>query len=1054
MALHARAEKYYKVRLSSGRVLGPLDRERVRLLILKNHIVGTESAREYPDGDWVDIHQIPNLADLLVARIEGRLTSDPSVVETQGYQPLPGTAGPTEVLPQPDFPPPPQVTQQIIPEEPPPAPDSLPASHPPAKTKVLVADPPSRVFRIIDQEARPPAEEDPEDRTVVGELPDSAAAAPEAPREQTRGGQSEDDDRTWVRPAQEAAPAAPNLPAEQPPEESLEIKLESTAMHRNIAQERTIMFEKPIEGTGLGIDGKGKKKSKEQPLWYRVIIAVGVAYAAYDLLYESDPVPKTIKVPPIRATLPAPSQGKADPKASKTFYEEGLAQLAEDHVLGYRKAVGRFQNAITADPSNTKAYAMLASAYLNLIDSSNKDEKYFQVISNLIEVARAQAKDIIETVVADIDFYITVGKPEAAYQRMLEYTKDRTEYGPAHFLYMATTLYHRGDYPAAMRMISNVPDNKVPTAKIFFLRARIAEKLNDYDTALRELEKAIKVNKNHAKSHLRTAEILTRQGKIKEAVRHIEFLVQNGELLDPSDLARAYYLHSQLFQVFEKWHEALGAIDKAVVLDSDNADYILERYTLLTKVGDSIERVQGQARMYFFLSEGQKAAKSGNTKDAITFFLQARQNNPSSPLPLVRLGDMFSHAGDVVNARSYYEKATQLAPKSTEIWAKYATALIHSYEFDEAQKVMQKFGDLKMGQSARDKLMGDLYAKQSRPVDAMAYYQKAMSRDTIDPGVYIAFANTLLDTKNFKEAPFFYALARRFDPLNVEALLGTARATAQTEGPDRAIAMLQDELAKGNASRAELLAGIAEFQIQRGEWEAAQSFVEQAMNINPNYAYPWKLQAQIFANQEHVKKNALDKAAEAYKSFSDRNPSDPTGYMERYKIFVKKAEFEKADLELIRVHQVFPKFPNLHYYRGALYSLMGNHKLAIHEFEQERKNNPRGVGTLIALGKEFLEEERNDEALRVFNEAMQIAPQMPDPKHWAGFANYKLKNFEGAVLLYRAAIAGDPGNPILYKKMGMAYRAMGNALEAKRAFQKYLEMEPDAPDKAEFERFL
>ncbi len=991
-------ERQYKIRLASGRVLGPIDRERVRLLILKNHIVGTESAREHPQGDWVDIHQIPQLADLLVAQIEGRLSLDQEVPKTAlVYEPLPGSAGPTQVLTR--------GYQRT---------SAIPATAAFAQ--------PTGVREVHQRE---------EEETVVGALNENDPL-PDA-----------DQEHTLVQP--KAPPVAEGSA-------SYEVQLDSTAMNRNIATERTVVFQR---GTGaVGTPSSAKEKTDFRAILIRLVAGIGLAIVGYDLLFKEDAAPPGVRPPAIRAILPAPSKDPANPKRSKELYEAALREYGHDNVIGYRKAVGRLQAAITADANNTQAYAMLASAYLNLIDSSNKDEKYFQVISSLIQVARAKASDIIETVIADIEFYVTIGKPEAAFQRMVEFTKDRTEYGQAHFLYMAYAMFQRGDYSGAAGMLSNIADNRVTTPKIFYLRGRVAERLNDVETAIREYEKAIRLDHFHAKSYLKVAELRTKQGKIKEITKYIDFLVLNGDLLDPIDLGRAYYLQCQLFQVFEKWNEALGSIDKAVILDRENADYILERYTLLTKVGDSIEKVQGQARMYYFLSEGQKAAKAGNFREAITYFLQARQNNPHSPLPLVRLGDMFLNSSDVVNARAYLEKAAQLAPKSPEIWSKYIFTLIQGYEFDDAKKAMDRFKDMKAGQSLVDKLNGDLYGKLGRPLDAQAYYIKAMGRDSIDPTVYIAFANSLLETKNFKEAPFFFALARRFDPLNIEALLGTARASAASDGPDRAIGLLQDEMQKGNPNRAELLTGIAEFQIQKGEWDAAQSFIDQAMAINAHYAPPFKLQAQVWLNKEHAVRSALDKALDAYKSYSDRNPSDPSGYLERYKIFVKKAEFEKADYELIRVHQVFPKFPNLHYYRGALYSLMGNHPLAIHEFELELKNNPRGVGSLLALGKEYLEVERNDEALKQFNQAMQLAPQMADPKQWAGYANFKLKNFEGAVLLYRAAIQQDAGNPSIYKRLGMAYRAMGNGLEAKRAFRKYLEMEPDAPDKAEFERFL
>ena len=91
----------FKVKLASGRILGPLDADRVRQLILKNQIVGTETAREYPKGEWVDINSIGLIADLLIARADGRLVKEALSPVSSGYSPLMGDAGmfSTQVLP-------------------------------------------------------------------------------------------------------------------------------------------------------------------------------------------------------------------------------------------------------------------------------------------------------------------------------------------------------------------------------------------------------------------------------------------------------------------------------------------------------------------------------------------------------------------------------------------------------------------------------------------------------------------------------------------------------------------------------------------------------------------------------------------------------------------------------------------------------------------------------------------------------------------------------------------------------------------------------------------
>ena len=128
--------------------------------------------------------------------------------------------------------------------------------------------------------------------------------------------------------------------------------------------------------------------------------------------------------------------------------------------------------------------------------------------------------------------------------------------------------------------------------------------------------------------------------------------------------------------------------------------------------------------MYYFLEEGENALRHGKPQDALTQFLQARQANDKSPIPLVKIGDMFSYLHDLGNAQENYKIAADRAPNNIDIWTKYIDVLIQSYEWDEAQKAMDKFRKLPVSQSAIDKAAGDLYAKQGDQAEAQLYYKK------------------------------------------------------------------------------------------------------------------------------------------------------------------------------------------------------------------------------------------------------------------------------------------------------------------------------------------
>ena len=968
----------YKVKLESGRILGPLDLWRVKKLVASGHISGREFAREYPSGDWTDINRIPAIAEILIQKAAGTLVvpaegADGVVVKGAAYEQ-------TKVLP-----------------------GGEPTKLEGAQVELPLTD---------DAEER-------EEKTMVAdtrELPSLPSVTSE--------------DATMV--ADSRLPVAPV----------------------DIHYEKTVVFQQPQHKDGApsapgGFSGGIKARRSGKEALKAVVAAVLLGVAGYTVFFgDADEKPEIWK--PVRPRLPAAIEGKADPARSEKIYIEAMKQMVDDNVTAYRKTVVLLHQSAALDISNVKALAMLAAAYINLIDSSNKDENYFSVISKLIEMSRARAVDLPETIIADVEFFIMAGRAEAAQNRIVEYTKVHQTFGLEMFFYLSYAFFSRGDFQTAARFISQIPENKIFTPRIFHLKGQIAEKLNDKEVALAEYRKAVKFKKTHARSHLRIADILDSRGELRSAAKHLEFLMLKPFFLSPRELSRAYYLHSRLNQLFQKWDGALADMEKAVKLDRGNHDYLLELYTLRARAGANVQAMQGKARMYFYLGEGEKLIKEGKHHEALTVFLQARQADMSAALPLVRIGDMFYHVGDLENAKLNYRGAAEKAPQDINIWSKYIKVLIQTYEWEEAQKAMDKFRALPVSQSAIDKAAGDLYQKQGRHTEAMVFYKKAMARETIDPDVYVAYAKSLMAVKNFKDAPFFFSLAQRFDPLNAEATVSIAKCISNTESIERAINMLQDELQKGAASRAELLAAIAEFEIQRGGWQSAQMYIKQAMEANPDFAYPWKLQAQVYMSSEGSDRKALQRALDAYKSYSDRNPSDPSGYLERYRIYTKKSEFDKASEELNRIYSYHPKFPNLHYYKGALYAVQGNHKAAAEEYKVELANNPGSISTMLALGKEYIEIRAIRDALSLFNKAMQLAPAACEPKLQSGYTNYLLKNYQGAVALYQAAAACDRGNPLVYKRMGLAYRDMGDAQNARLAFRKYIEMEPDAPDRRGF----
>ena len=120
---------------------------------------------------------------------------------------------------------------------------------------------------------------------------------------------------------------------------------------------------------------------------------------------------------------------------------------------------------------------------------------------------------------------------------------------------------------------------------------------------------------------------------------------------------------------------------------------------------------------------------------------------------------------------------------------------------------------------------------------------------------------------------------------------------------------------------------------------------------------------------------------------------------------------------------------------------------------KQLKINPRLVKALDEKGNTLLKINQPDEAMKSFVKAMEINPQDAVSKIGAGYVNYLKRQFPSSIALYSAALALDKGNPDIHKKLGQAYRDSGDQQRAAQSFRNYLDLAPDAPDRAEYEKY-
>lgn len=88
------------------------------------------------------------------------------------------------------------------------------------------------------------------------------------------------------------------------------------------------------------------------------------------------------------------------------------------------------------------------------------------------------------------------------------------------------------------------------------------------------------------------------------------------------------------------------------------------------------------------IEKGNKLLEDGYIDSAIEEYLQAAQKNPTSASTIKKLADTYLKNNQAENAETYYRKAQELAPKSTEITMGIAKSLLNQGKYDEAKNII------------------------------------------------------------------------------------------------------------------------------------------------------------------------------------------------------------------------------------------------------------------------------------------------------------------------------------------------------------------------------
>ena len=386
-------------------------------------------------------------------------------------------------------------------------------------------------------------------------------------------------------------------------------------------------------------------------------------------------------------------------------------------------------------------------------------------------------------------------------------------------------------------------------------------------------------------------------------------------------------------------------------------------------------------------------------------------------------------------ASQHYHEVVKYDPEVEEMHEKLAGLLLRSGQIDDLLDIcrnsLEKFPD----NLALNMILADVLAGREDYYGAIKHYRKVTE---VDPGgsrAYLLLGTVYDALKQYGQAEEMYRqviLSEASNPMGQHFL--------------------------------------AQSQMRKGDWQAAEASLGKAVSLRPNFLqarehFAWVL-LKMGKKEEAVReyklllkldprnkkvRNYLDElknhsgSAQELAFVSKKYPEDlddPVDiHMNIAAIFYEQAVYLKAldefQLSIIREDRKEP-----HMLMSRIYELLGRMDKAIAEFEILKKMEPKSVDILRYTARLYSLNKQPEEAVRLIEQAVAIQPENDSLYHSLSLAYMAVEKYDSATESMRTAITLNDTKDSYYFELGALLERSGKYTDAIENMQRAIQINP------------
>lgn len=155
---------------------------------------------------------------------------------------------------------------------------------------------------------------------------------------------------------------------------------------------------------------------------------------------------------------------------------------------------------------------------------------------------------------------------------------------------------------------------------------------------------------------------------------------------------------------------------------------------------------------------------------------------------------------------------------------------------------------------------------------------------------------------------------------------------------------------------------------------------------------------------------------------------------------IEPRDFARSQDYAARLASRYPRQPEVHYFRGTLFSFENKSDDAEREYRQELGISPRHVPAMLAVATIDLDKNELAEADAFSRKAVELEPANPEAHHALGRSLMANGQLQASARELESARQLAPDNPLVRSHLAMVYSRLGHMQQAKAESDAFLRL--------------